>query len=69
LARATEAERDFLARLLFGELRQGALEGVLADAVARASRVQPSALRRAAMVAGDLAVAAAAALAEGEAES
>src|SRR6266540_2199533 len=53
LARATEAERDFLARLLFGELRQGALEGVLLDAVARASGVAPADLRRAAMLAGD----------------
>ena len=65
LARATEAERDFLARLLFGELRQGALEGVLLDAVARASGAPPSELRRAAMMAGALAPVAAAALAEG----
>jgi DNA ligase 1 len=65
LARATEGERDFLARLLFGELRQGALEGVLLDAVARASRVGAGDLRRAAMLAGDLTPVAAAALAEG----
>ena len=37
--RATEAEQDFLVRLLFGELRQGALEGVLVEAVARASNI------------------------------
>src|SRR4051812_32478778 len=37
LGRATADERDFLVRLLFGELRQGALEGVLVEAVARAS--------------------------------
>ncbi len=36
LARATAAEQDFLRRLLYGELRQGALEGVMAEAVARA---------------------------------
>ena len=36
---ATEAEQDFLTRLLFGELRQGAQEGVLIDAVAKAARV------------------------------
>ena len=37
MARATAEEQDFLIRLLLGELRQGALEGVLTDAVARAS--------------------------------
>ncbi|MFL5298885.1 MAG: ATP-dependent DNA ligase [Anaeromyxobacteraceae bacterium] len=67
LGRATEPERDFLARLLFGELRQGALEGVLEAAVARASGAAPADLRRAAMVAGDLAPVAAAALAGGPA--
>src|SRR6185503_1166312 len=36
LTRATADEQDFLIRLLFGELRQGALEGVLLEAVARA---------------------------------
>jgi DNA ligase-1 len=53
--RATRDEQDFLARLLFGELRQGALEGVLTDAVARAAGVSPADVRRAAMLAGDLA--------------
>src|SRR5581483_10671472 len=52
---ATQAEQDFLARLLFGELRQGALEGVLTDAVARAAGVPAADVRRAAMLAGDLA--------------
>jgi DNA ligase-1 len=55
LARATRAEQDFLIRLLFGELRQGALEGVLMDAVARASGLPAADVRRAAMLAGDLA--------------
>ena len=64
--RATDHEQDFLARLLFGELRQGALEGVLVEAVARASNVPAAAVRRAAMVAGALAPVARAALAEGE---
>jgi DNA ligase-1 len=65
-ARATRAEADFLARLLVGELRQGALAGVMGDAVARAAQVPTAALRRAAMLAGDLATAARIALAEGE---
>ncbi len=66
-ARATEAERDFLIRLLFGELRQGALEGVLFDAVGRAAHVPAATIRRAAMLAGALGPVAAAALTEGEA--
>src|SRR6185295_8932810 len=38
-ARATHDEQRFLVRVLIGELRQGALEGVLADAIARAASV------------------------------
>ena len=66
LGRATADEQDFLVRLLFGELRQGALEGVLLEAVARAAKVPAPRLRRAAMLAGDLAPVARAALAGGE---
>jgi DNA ligase 1 len=66
-ARATADERDFLARLLFGELRQGALEGVLVDAVARAAGVPAASVRRAAMLAGDLGLVASAAMVDGEA--
>jgi DNA ligase-1 len=65
-SRATEAERDFLIRLLFGELRQGALEGVLLDAVGRASRIPAASIRRAAMFAGALGPVARAALVDGE---
>jgi ATP-dependent DNA ligase I len=64
--RATRDEQDFLIRLLFGELRQGALEGVLTEAVARAAGVAPAQVRRAAMLAGDLAPVARAALADRE---
>ncbi|SEQ11690.1 DNA ligase-1 [Mycobacterium sp. 88mf] len=53
-ARATDAEQTFLRRLLGGELRQGALTGVMADAVARASGIPAAEVRRAAMLAGDL---------------
>jgi len=67
LAAASALEQDFLMRLLFGELRQGAQEGVLIDAVARAARVAPARVRRAAMLAGDLSIVAEAALASGEA--
>ncbi len=64
-ARATTDEQDFLARLLFGELRQGALESILADAVARASKIPVAQLRRAAMLAGDLTTVASAVLVAG----
>jgi ATP-dependent DNA ligase I len=67
LARATEPEQRFLTALLLGELRQGALEGVMADAVARAADVPTAAVRRASMLAGDLREVAVAALREGEA--
>jgi DNA ligase 1 len=67
LERATRDEQDFLIRLLFGELRQGALEGVLMDAVSKASGIKASQIRRAAMLAGDLAPVARAAMAEGDA--
>ena len=67
LSCATEPEQDFLVRLLFGELRQGALEAVLVDAVARAAGVPAARVRRAAMLAGDLAPVAAAVRNGGEA--
>jgi len=61
-ARATEREQRFLAGLLLGELRQGALEGVMADAVAKASGIPAIDVRRAAMLAGHLPTVAGAAL-------
>ena len=66
LRRATRAEQDFISRLLFGELRQGALEGVLVDAVARASGISAGTVRRSVMMAGALAPVARAALVNGE---
>jgi len=66
-ARATRDEQDFLARLLVGELRQGALEGVMIEAIAAAAGVPVAAVRRAAMFAGDLGSVARAALVEGAA--
>jgi DNA ligase 1 len=61
--RATPAERAFLARLLSGELRQGALEGVMIEAVAAAAGVPAEEVRRAHMLGGSLQAVAAAALA------
>ncbi len=60
--RATSAEAAFMRRLLVGELRQGALEGVMADAVAAAADVPASLVRRATMLSGDLRVCARVAL-------
>jgi DNA ligase-1 len=61
-AAATETEQTFLLRLLGGELRQGALAGVMADAVAKAAGISAAAVQRAAMLGGDLPAVAAAAL-------
>ncbi len=63
LARATEGERGFLVRLLAGDLRQGALDGVMADAIARAATVPAAEVRRAHQLSGSLAATAVAALA------
>lgn len=54
LRQATRPEQDFLFRLLVGELRQGALDGLMLEAVSRAAEVPATELRRAAMLAGDL---------------
>ncbi len=62
----TEVERAFLLRVLSGEIRQGALEGVMIEAIARAASVPAPAVRRALMVAGNLGEVATAALSEGE---
>ncbi|MFZ0994623.1 MAG: ATP-dependent DNA ligase [Candidatus Dormiibacterota bacterium] len=66
MVRATVAEQRFLKHLMSGELRQGALQGVVSDAVAEAASVSVASLRRAAMLAGDLVEVAAVALREGE---
>jgi DNA ligase-1 len=65
LARASDAERDFLRRLLYGELRQGALEGVVVEAIAKAAGLPSAQVRRGVMMSGNLGVAARAALTGG----
>ena len=62
---ATEEEQAFLRGLVLRNLRQGALEGVMAEAAAEALDVSPERLRRAAMLEGDLVTVAATALAHG----
>jgi DNA ligase-1 len=63
--RATRAEQRFLGRLLSGELRQGALEGVMIDGVARAAEVPAAEVRRALMLRGALGPVARTAISEG----
>ncbi len=63
--RATANEQEFLARLLIGELRQGALEGLMVEAVAAAAGVPAAEVRRAAMIGGGIASVASRALTEG----
>lgn len=62
-SRATSDEGEFLFQLLTGGLRQGALEGIMVEAVAKAAQVPLATLRRAVMLAGDLCATAAVALA------
>ena len=65
LGRASEREQRLVRGILGGELRQGALEGVMTTAIASASDVSVAAVRRAAMMAGDLGAASMAALTGG----
>jgi DNA ligase 1 len=62
---ATAGEQLFLRRLLGGELRQGALLGVMTDGVAKAAEVPVADVRRAAMLSGNLPAVAAAAMTGG----
>jgi DNA ligase-1 len=64
---STAPEEEFLKKLFVGELRQGALEGLMLEGIARASNIPLDHVRRAAMMAGDLAPVARAALEQGEA--
>jgi len=54
LAAATAAERSFVEALLLGGIRQGALEGIMLEALAKAAGAPPDQVRRAAMMAGDI---------------
>ena len=64
-ARATQREQQFLERLLIGELRQGALEGIMIEAVAAAAGLPSEAVRRAAKIGGGIVAVAADALYDG----
>jgi DNA ligase-1 len=67
LARATAAEQEFLSALVLGAIRQGALDALVVDALARATGLGADAVRRAYMLAGEIGAVAEAVLAEGAA--
>jgi DNA ligase-1 len=66
-SRATRDEQQFLLRLLTGEIRQGALAGVMVDAIAAAAQMEVAPVRRAAMYSKSLGAVARAAMLEGAA--
>ncbi|HEX5061132.1 MAG TPA: ATP-dependent DNA ligase [Kofleriaceae bacterium] len=68
LALATLQEQKFLAGLVVGEVRHGALDGIVVEAIAKAAELPADSVRRAYMLAGDLGEVAAAALEGGAAE-
>jgi DNA ligase-1 len=67
LSRAAARERGFLVGLILGEIRQGALEGLVVEAVASASGLKADGVRQALMFSGDIGEVARAALWEGAA--
>ena len=66
-ARASADERDLLQRVIYGEMRMGLSEGLVLEAIAEAAGVAPAAVRRAALVTGDLTTVAVLALGQGAA--
>ncbi|MCF8571750.1 ATP-dependent DNA ligase [Gordonia sp. HY002] len=62
MSRASAEEQNYLVRVMTGEMRTGALEGVLVDAVAHAAELDKNTVRRAVMLSGDLGATARAAL-------
>src|SRR5205807_1650042 len=65
LSRATAPEQQFITGLIGGELRQGALEGIMIEGVAKASGIGVDRVRHAAMLAGDISAIARSALEKG----
>jgi DNA ligase 1 len=63
--RASAEERDLLQRVIYGEMRMGLSEGLVLEAIAEAAGAAPAAVRRAALVTGDLTAVAALALGQG----
>lgn len=54
LGRLPPSDSQYLVRILFGEMRIGAVEGVMLDAIAKAASINPESVRRANMLLGNL---------------
>jgi DNA ligase 1 len=67
LSQSSESDREFLLRVLSGEMRHGVVEGVMLDAISKASQIEPEQIRRANMLLGDIGELAKLALTEGAA--
>ena len=67
LAAATELEQGFVGALVLGELRQGALDALVVEALAVATGLAATAVRGAYMLAGDIGVVSEAVLGDGAA--
>lgn len=65
LSRLPDAEAGYLVRIIFGEMRIGAVEGVVLDAIANATHGDPDLVRRAFMLLGDVSHVAELALTQG----
>ena len=55
LSRLPSTDAEYLMRIIFGEMRIGAVEGVVLDAIAQAASINPDQVRRANMLMGNLA--------------
>jgi DNA ligase-1 len=65
LSRLPNADAEYLMRVIFGEMRIGAVEGVVSDAIAQAASINPDQVRRANMLMGNIAQVAELALTKG----
>lgn len=66
LSKASPVEADYLTRIIFGEMRIGAVEGIMIEAIAAAAKVDPDIVRRANMLRGDISEVGSIALLKGE---
>ena len=66
LSQASPIEAEYLARIMFREMRIGVVEGTMLEAIAEASEVDPKLVRRSHMLLGDLGEVALTALKKGK---
>ena len=65
LNRMSDVEAEYLARIIFGEMRIGAVEGIILESIANASSVSLEEIRRAYLLLGDISLVGKLALTEG----